>query len=86
MRIVGDREKMRKEILDVAEDYQLGFQDPATPIMESIINFHNYTMTYLIFIVIGVTYMLGRIIVEYGKTNRVIAHKYLIHGTEIELV
>ena len=30
--------------------------------------------------------MLGRIIVEYGKHNRVISHKYLIHGTEIELV
>ena len=31
--------------LDVAEPWQLGFQDPATPVMEGIINlifFHNY--------------------------------------------
>ena len=43
-------------------------------------------MIYLMFIIVGVTWMLGRIIVEYGKHNRVISHKYLIHGTEIELV
>ena len=26
---------------DVAEQWQLGFQDPATPVMEGIINFHH---------------------------------------------
>ena len=77
---------MRNYILDGAEEYQLGFQDPASPIMETIINFHNYVMTYLVFIVIGVTYMLGSIVMEYRKSKRVISHKYLIHGTEIELV
>jgi len=37
----------------MAEAGQLGFQDPASPIMEEIINFHNYVMVYLSFIVIG---------------------------------
>lgn len=27
--------------LDIAESWQLGFQDPATPVMEGIINFHH---------------------------------------------
>ena len=41
--------------LDMPEGgYQLGFQDPASPVMIEIINFHNYMMTYLIFVVLGV--------------------------------
>jgi len=38
---------------DVAELGQLGFQDPASPIMEEIINFHNYVMVYLTFILVA---------------------------------
>jgi len=33
-----------------AVKWQLGFQDPATPIMEGIINFHNDIISVLIFI------------------------------------
>ena len=33
---------------DVAEQWQLGFQDPATPVMEGIINFHHDLMYFLI--------------------------------------
>jgi heme/copper-type cytochrome/quinol oxidase subunit 2 len=36
------------------EQYQLGFQDPASPVMEAIIDFHNYIMVYLSFILLGV--------------------------------
>jgi len=39
------------KLLDFAENYQLGFQDPASPIMEQIINFHNFTMVYITFVV-----------------------------------
>lgn len=28
--------------LDFSEDYQLGFQDPATPLMEGIIDLHHH--------------------------------------------
>ena len=31
----------QKSFLDMAEPWQLGFQDPATPVMEGIITFHN---------------------------------------------
>ena len=41
--------------LDVAEDWQLGFQDPATPIMEGIINLHHDLMFFLCVISIFVT-------------------------------
>ena len=32
---------------DAPEPWQFGFQDPATPIMEGIINFHNHIMFFL---------------------------------------
>jgi hypothetical protein len=40
--------------LDVAENYQIGFQDPASPIQEGIINFYNYVFIYLTFVLIVV--------------------------------
>jgi len=47
-----------------------GFRDPATPIMEGIINLHDYIMCYLIFIFIGVSWMLCCIIYSfYFKLN-----------------
>jgi len=54
--------------------------------MEAIINFHHYAMIFITFIVIGVIYLLISICVEFAKTNRVISHKYLIHGTLIETI
>ena len=33
-------------LTDVAEPWQLGFQDPATPTMEGIIEFHNNLMFF----------------------------------------
>jgi len=36
----------------------IGFQDPASPIMEGIIDLHNYIFTYLIFIIILVLWIL----------------------------
>lgn len=73
-------------ILDVAENYQLGFQDPASPIQEGIINFYNYVFIYLTFVVIIVTWMLISIIKHFSKTTRVISHKFIIHGTQLELI
>lgn len=71
---------------DVPEAYQLGFQDPASPVMEEIYNFHNYLMIYLSFVVMGVLWMLFAILLNFRKSHRFISHKYLIHGTLIELI
>jgi hypothetical protein len=43
---------MKRILMDVAENYQLGFQDAASPIMEGIINFYNYVFIYLTFVTI----------------------------------
>ena len=46
--------------MDAAEPWQLGFQDPATPIMEGIINFHNHIMFFLTAIGVMVFWLLAR--------------------------
>lgn len=71
---------------DVSEIYQYGFQDSASPVMEGIINFHNYVMIYLTFIVVAVYWITTALILEFSKHKRVIAHKYLTHGTTIEIL
>lgn len=73
-------------IKDIAENFQLGFQDAATPVMEEIINFHNYVMIYITFIVILVFWVLGSVMINFANTKRIISHKFLIHGTLIELI
>jgi len=71
---------------DVPEAYQLGFQDSASPVMEGIVDFHNYVMIYIVFIITSTFWMLSSILVEYNKHTRVISHKFLTHGTTIEII
>lgn len=35
---------------DAAQKWQLGIQDPASPLLEGMISFHNYLMFFLTFI------------------------------------
>jgi cytochrome c oxidase subunit 2 len=46
--------------MDAAGPWQYSFSDPATPIMEGIINFHNDLMFFLVVIIIFVVWMLFR--------------------------
>jgi cytochrome c oxidase subunit 2 len=77
---------MMNYLWDVAEEYQIGFQDAASPIAEGIVNFHNYVLVYLTMVIILVLYMVTTIVGNFNKGKRVISHKYLVHGTKIELV
>lgn len=51
---------MNRISMDYAEPWQLLFQDPATPVMEGIINLHHDIMFILIVITVAVTYILLR--------------------------
>lgn len=46
--------------------YFIGFKDPASPIMEGIIDLHNYIFVYLILILIFVTVTFLNIVYEFG--------------------
>lgn len=77
---------MEKYLLDVAVDYQVGFQDAASPIMEGLINFYNYVFVYISLIFCVVSYMLYTTLTNFSSGRRLISHKHLIHGTQIELI
>lgn len=65
---------------DVAEPWQLGFQDAASPIMEEIILFHDQIMFILVIIIITVLWLIFK-----ALTNK-FYHKYLFEGTLIEII
>jgi cytochrome c oxidase subunit 2 len=72
-------------LLDSAEPWQTGFQDPATPVMEGIINLHNDIMFFLIVIGFLVAWVLYRVCVAYDESVSPEADK-TVHGTTIEIV
>jgi cytochrome c oxidase subunit 2 len=51
---------------DAAKPWQLGFQDPATPTMEGIINFHHDLMFFIVAISVFVMWLLFRCIHLYS--------------------
>ncbi len=70
---------------DAPESWQLGFQDPATPIMEGIIHFHNHLMFFIVLIGIFVFWLLIRIITNYSADVHPVAEKFT-HSTVLEVV
>lgn len=41
---------LNKLLADAAEPWQLSFQDPATPIMQGIVDFHHDVFCFMLFI------------------------------------
>jgi cytochrome c oxidase subunit 2 len=75
---------------DAGESWQLGFQDPATPIMEGIINFHNDLMVIIVVIMVFTTWILVRcwtfFIRKSGFDSRPVHSQKITHNTFIEIV
>nr|YP_010191919.1 cytochrome oxidase subunit 1 and subunit 2 [Dictyostelium intermedium]DAZ85393.1 TPA_asm: cytochrome oxidase subunit 1 and subunit 2 [Dictyostelium intermedium] len=84
--------------LDFSRDWQIGFQDPATPIMEGIIDLHNYIFFYLIVVAVFIGWVMGRILWRFSYKwsyptisdieifKNFTAYNQIIHGTVIEIV
>lgn len=70
---------------DSAENWQLGFQDPATPIMEGIINLHHDLMFFICVVSVFVTWMLGRTLWHFSYNSNPNPSS-LSHGTLIEII
>ena len=70
---------------DIAEPWQLGFQDPATPIMEGIINLHHDLMFFICVISVFVSWMLVKTLWHFESSQNTMASS-LAHGTLIEIV
>lgn len=70
---------------DAPENWQLGFQDPATPIMEGIINLHHDLMFFIYIIAIFVTWILIRTLWHFEWTRNSVSSS-LTHSTLIEII
>jgi heme/copper-type cytochrome/quinol oxidase subunit 2 len=70
----------------ISAPWQLYFQDPETPIMEGIINFHDKAMFLITFIIFAVGYILFRAVVLFQDKNENRPSERFIHGTVIEIV
>ena len=62
------------------------FQDSASPQMEGIEELHNNILYYLFIIMFAVTWVTISIIRQYLYKKSPISHKYLNHGTLVELI
>lgn len=71
---------------DAAQPWQLGFQDSAAPGFTGIVTLHNTVGFYLVLITFSVFWTLFSIIYYYNNKRNPIAHKYLTHGSTIELI
>jgi len=71
---------------DTPQPWQLGFQDSAAPGFTGVVELHNTVFFFLVLICVGVFWVLGSVIYNYNYKNSPIVHKYLNHGTLIELI
>ena len=71
---------------DAPQPWQIGFQDSAAPGLTGIVELHNTIFFYLVVIFVGVFWVLSSIIYYYNSKKSPIVHKYLNHGTLIELI
>ena len=69
---------------DAPKPWGLYFQDSASPLVEALVELHNYIMFYLIGILLAVVWIMASILTNFSNTA--FSHKYLNHGTLIELI
>jgi cytochrome c oxidase subunit 2 len=69
---------------DAPEAWQLGFQDPATPIMQGIIDLHHDIMFFIVVIIVFVFWMIMRTVYHFHASRNPLPEK-IIHGTTIEI-
>lgn len=70
---------------DAARPWQVGFQEPATPIAEAITNLHNDLWFYLIVIAVFVSWLLARVLHHFTFDKNPVPSQFS-HGTVIEIV
>jgi ubiquinol-cytochrome c reductase cytochrome b subunit len=77
---------VKTDFLDTPRPWGLYFQDSATPQMEGLVELHDNILFYLVIILFGVGWILASIVKNYAEKESPISHKYLNHGTLIELI
>lgn len=71
---------------DAPQPFQIGFQDSAAPGFTGIVELHNTIFFYLVVISVAVFWVLFSTMYYFNSTRSGIVHKYLNHGTLLELI
>lgn len=71
---------------DAPLPWQLGFQDSAAPGFTGLVTLHNTIGFWLVVIFLSVGWVLFSVMYYYSANKNPIAHKYLTHGTVLELI
>lgn len=74
-----------KTFCDIPEKNQIFVQDPATPMMEGMIYFHNLLMFIIVFIAIFVFYMLGYAVYTFSESRNNVSAQFS-HNSLIEIL
>lgn len=69
----------------IARDWQLGFQTPATPVMEQLDGIHDFLLIIITLISLFVLVMLVYICVRFNRKNNPVASKNA-HNTKLEII
>ena len=69
--------------MDAPEPWQTGFQDPASAVMQGIINLHHDLMFFLTFVAVFVTFMLGQAVRRFSGQR---GPENVVHGATIEII
>ena len=77
---------LKLAFIDAATPWQLGFQDPATPIIIGIIHFHNHLIFFLVFIAFFVLWLLIKTLVYFEKKDNISKPSLFTHSTPLEIV
>lgn len=70
---------------DAPYSHQIGFQDPASPVMEGIAYLHDYIWVLLVFVLVFVSWMLFRTLVIF-KENKENAVDPIVQNVPLEIV
>ena len=60
---------------DAPEAWQVGFQDPATPVMQGIIDLHHDICFFLLVVLVFVMWMLSRTLFHFQETKSPVPEK-----------
>lgn len=70
---------------DAPESWQVGVQDPATPVMEGMITFHNYLFFFIVLIAGFTCWLLAHIITHFNAEQHPVALKFT-HSSLLEII
>jgi len=70
---------------DVSRNYDVYFQQPATPVMRGIVSFHDDLMYVRVYVTVFVSWILGTIVYHFNYTKNAVASD-MVHGALIEVI